>query len=213
MHSLPTQDPSGVGPSVLLIPVLVGMLGIFWARSRNEGPFGERPVAPQEGTVELVNLWTGGLEFPGGRLVAELGALHLDPARQEQDARILESLFDLPEGQPWRLRVRLEAEDQAVLDPAELQVVSDGSACLAPLRPIPSSAGHPLLPLLAASPRSLGGPSPTDVILWGQEPGATALLEGLRGFGGGGSIELARAPGTPWNRYGELASRGGESAR
>jgi hypothetical protein len=213
MNAPPTQDPSGVGPAVLLVPFLVGILGIFWVRSRADGPLGERPLAPEETSVELVSLWTGELDFSGGRLVAELGALHLDPARQEQDARTLASRFDLPEGQPWRLRVRLEAEDRAVLDPAQLQLVSEGSACLAPLGSIQSSPGHPLLPLLTASPRSLGGPSPTDVILWGPEPGATALLEGLRGLADGGSIELTRAPGTPWNRYGELASRGGESAR
>jgi hypothetical protein len=107
----------------------------------------------------------------------------------------------------------LDAEQGAVLDPEHLQLLSGGSVCLAPLGSIKRSLDHPLLPLLAASPRSLGGGSPADVILWGPEPGPTALLEGLRGFEGAGSIELARAPGTPWNRHGELASRDGESAQ
>lgn len=213
MNSPPTQDTSGVGPAVLLIPFLVGVLGIFWARSRDEGPLGERPPAPQESSVDLVNLWTGELDFSGGRLVAELGALHLDPARQEQDARTLASRFGLPDGQPWRLRVRLEAKEKAVLDPAHLQLVSDGSVCLEPLGPIQNSPGHPLVPLLAASPRSLGGPSPADVILWGREPGATARLEGVRGVEGEGSIEMTRAVGTPWKRRGELASRSEERAQ
>ena len=213
MSSSLTQVPSSVGPAVLLIPLLVGILGIFWARSRDNGPLGPRPAAPGERSVDQVDLWTGSLDFSAGRLVAELGALHLDPDRQQQDARILASRFDLPEGQPWRLRVRLDAEQGAVLDPEHLQLLSGGSACLAPLGSIKRSLDHPLLPLLAASPRSLGGPSPADVILWGSEPGPMALLEGLRGFEGGGSIELTRAPGTPWNRHGELASRDGEGAQ
>ncbi|MDP6739121.1 MAG: hypothetical protein QF404_03800 [Planctomycetota bacterium] len=207
MNSTPTQDPSGVSPAVLLVPLLVGILGIVWARGRDGQSLRERSAAPQESPEDLVNLWTGALDFPGGRLVAELGALHLDPARQEQDAEILASQFDLPEGQPWRLRVRLEAEREAVLDPGHLQLVSDGSVRLVPLGPIQSSPGHPLVPLLFDSPRSLGGSSPTDVILWGQEPGATVRLEGMEGVEGAGPIELTRVVGTPWKRIGELASR------
>lgn len=213
MNSSSTQVPSSVGPAVLLIPLLVGVLGLFWARSRDNGPLGQRPSAPQERSLDQVDLWTGSLDFPGGRLVAELSALHLDPARQQQDAQILARRFDLPEGQPWRLRVRLDAEQGAMLDPEHLQLISSGSACLAPLGSIQGSPGHPLLPLLAASPRSLGGPSPTDVILWGPEPGVTAQLEGLPEVTGEGSIELTRATGVAWERRGELAVRDGGGVR
>jgi hypothetical protein len=82
-----------------------------------------------------------------------------------------------------------------------------------PLGPIQSSPGHPLVPLLFDSPRSLGGSSPTDVILWGQEPGATVRLEGMEGVEGAGPIELTRVVGTPWKRIGELASRAVERVR
>ena len=213
MNPTPPVAPPRGSPAVLLIPFLFLVLGILWVRGRDNGPPGERPASPQERRVEPAVLWSGVLEFEGGRLVTELGALHLDPVRQEKDARILALRFDLPEGQPWRLRLRLEADRMVVLDPRELQLVSEGAARLMPLAWVQEIAGHPLLPLLAATPRPLGAAAPTDVILWGPEPAATARLEGLRGFEGAGSIEMARAEGIAWERLGELGLRRGEEVQ
>ncbi len=193
---------AGSGPALLLVPLLVLVLGVLVARSQHRDPSGERPSAPTERAADPVTVWTGSLDLAGGKgqFVAELAALHFDANRQAQDGLALAQAFDLPAGQPWRLRVLLKDAAPRDLDPHGLRLVGEGNSDLKPLVSASGVAHHPLLPLLEPRMRSLGS-TPTDVILWGPEPGASVQLEGLLGLD---SFELSRTAGAPWQRLGEL---------
>lgn len=225
------MEPEGIGrvaalgPWLLLFPLVFFALGAVWMMQRRSAP--PRPPSLPARSAEPVPGWIGRLELEAGALLAQLGPLHADPARQAFDRRTLAERFDLGPGEPWKLILRFGAPEGAESEPEAaagrweldlelLAVVGSPGSRLAPLSSAPGEPGSPADPLrvlLAPPPGPLGPGRAVHLVLWGPDPGPGPVLSGLALRGPRPAalsmpLEARPVPRTPWD--GLLAQGAGE---
>jgi len=142
-----------------------------------------KPFAAEEQEEELLSAGlhlAGTLELsPSARLTVHLGPLHEDPRRQAFDKDALAQRLELPDGEPWSLRLETAGEvPGAALE--GVQVLDSEGACLAPiLEGATQREGGVEDPLFGIfQPHELTGDVPGwEVVLWGRPPGPGGRLE------------------------------------
>jgi hypothetical protein len=201
----PSEVPPkrGLGPVVLLLPLIAVVAGLMWepgGGGRGEGP---RPVPPKSERDLEVPGWVGETEIvPGARLAARLVPLHTADARQRFDRDALAAKLGLGEGQPWQLVLTYrgplagsQGPSAPVLDLDRLAVRGDGAAGLDLAVPVaprvdPDGLADPLLALLAP-PAQLSPGRQVTLVLWGPPPiGSPRLVLGSAEF----SLRAATVP-------------------
>ena len=178
-RSEPIGPPEGLGPIFLLV-VLLGM--VVWLRREPFPPAGERAVPPPAADLQTEG-WSGGLDLgQGARLEARLVSLHGEDRRQAFDRVALARRLGLDSGEPWLLELVYEPGPGG-----EVPNLSLGSLGLAsgdlhllplvPMAPVPPEGGvvDPLLSLLALPEELLAG-TRLNAVVWGGQPGPSAIL-------------------------------------
>jgi hypothetical protein len=115
----------------------------------------------------------------GGIVVAQLAPLHADSRQQAFEAGALRKRFELDQGEPWRLNVRLEGDASAA--PVELRAVEVSDEHGVALRTLESGAQptEPVHTLFAPPSGELRSGEAAQWVLWGRSPQAGARVVGL----------------------------------
>jgi hypothetical protein len=177
---------SAAAALVVGLPLLFFLASILYPRHEAAEPPGEPEPSVEAATVDG---WVGAVEAPGGgRLLVRLARLHASELRQAFDRDALARRFELGAGEPWRLVLRLVAEEgTGELALARLAVEDSKGDVLAPIRAAlslaPNAIGDPLATLLAPPERLRPGEE-RSLVLWGGEPAPGGVrLTGLEALG------------------------------
>lgn len=178
----PDVPREGAGPSVMVLPLLVLVCWVLWARSDPSGPRGER-AAPPPAAEQQTQGWLGGLDLEeGAGLEARLVSLHGEERRQDFDRAVLAARLGLGSGEPWLLELAYSSGaggGAPSLSLEALGLISEAGP-LVPLvseAPVPAEGGviDPLLSLLAL-PLELPPDSRLTAVLWGERPSQASTL-------------------------------------
>jgi len=178
------HEPTGLGPWILLLPVLALVFGVLWARSEARRVSRRPAVAPPASTEGTIAGWFATSDHAGGRIEWRLTPLHGEPRRQRFDTLALRRRLERRNGQPWQLAVEYVPASGATTMPEPLAVadfrVEDAAGValetLSPRGPGPNGLHDPLRVLLDMSTDQLVPGREAVFFLWGRRPEGNAVL-------------------------------------
>ena len=182
-------DPEGIGPLIMILPLLGLGIGFLLARARGPAEGGETPQAPTAQVAEESGWMVHRTLSDGSQLVAQLLPMHASASRETFDSRILQGRLGLAEGMPWQLWMErtglpsggVESTPEVECSLEDLWVEFERGVSLHPLLPPPITKPRvdPLANLLTRSPGRLSPGTAGRLLLWGPAPEGSGVLHGL----------------------------------